>query len=183
MIGIYKITSPSGKIYIGQSKNIEKRFKAYYRKLGKNQPRLYRSFNENGLNCVYTEIDNKPRIISSETLKKLKENSSRYWLGKKFTKEHCENMSISRLGKPGKPCSDKNKKQLSEQRKGENNPMYGKKGILNKCSKKVINTETNEIYNSLNECCIINNLNPKYMSRYLNGTRNNKTIFKYLINE
>ena len=29
MIGIYKITSPSGKVYIGQSVNIEKRFKQY----------------------------------------------------------------------------------------------------------------------------------------------------------
>jgi hypothetical protein len=29
MIGIYKITSPSGKIYIGQSINIEKRFNQY----------------------------------------------------------------------------------------------------------------------------------------------------------
>jgi len=27
MIGIYKITNPEGKIYIGLSKNIEKRFK------------------------------------------------------------------------------------------------------------------------------------------------------------
>jgi group I intron endonuclease len=218
MVGIYKITSPSNKIYIGQSRNIEKRFKSYYRKLGKNQPRLYRSFkkygikqhifevleecdfdqlnirerywqetydviNENGLNCLYTEIDDKPRVINNETIKKLKENASKYWLGKKFTKEHCENMSISRKGKIGTPCSDKIKRQFSEQRKGENNPMYGKKGILNKCSKKVINTITGEIYNSLNECCIINNLNSKYMSRYLNGTRNNKTIFKYLINE
>lgn len=29
MIGIYKITSPSGKIYIGQSGNLEKRLKDY----------------------------------------------------------------------------------------------------------------------------------------------------------
>lgn len=27
--GIYKITSPSSKIYIGQSKNISKRYKTY----------------------------------------------------------------------------------------------------------------------------------------------------------
>jgi len=31
MIGIYKITSPSNKVYIGQSINIEKRFKSYKR--------------------------------------------------------------------------------------------------------------------------------------------------------
>ena len=31
MIGIYKITNPKGKIYIGQSINIENRFKVYKR--------------------------------------------------------------------------------------------------------------------------------------------------------
>ena len=59
MIGIYKITSPSGKIYIGQSKNIEKRFKAYYKKLGKNQPRLYRSFKKYGIKQHNFEIQEK----------------------------------------------------------------------------------------------------------------------------
>ena len=44
MIGIYKITSPSNKIYIGQSIDIEKRF-YYYRKLYcLKQVKLYRSF-------------------------------------------------------------------------------------------------------------------------------------------
>jgi hypothetical protein len=30
-IGIYKITNPKGKVYIGKSKDIEKRFKSYYK--------------------------------------------------------------------------------------------------------------------------------------------------------
>jgi group I intron endonuclease len=44
MIGIYKITSPSGKIYIGQSVDIEKRFSVYNGLHCKNQPILYKSF-------------------------------------------------------------------------------------------------------------------------------------------
>lgn len=49
MIGIYKITSPSGKVYIGQSVNIEKRFKAYkYLNKVKNQKRLFNSLNKYG---------------------------------------------------------------------------------------------------------------------------------------
>ena len=44
MIGIYKITSPNKKIYIGQSINIEKRFKWYLRLYGPNiQPKIYKS--------------------------------------------------------------------------------------------------------------------------------------------
>jgi len=30
MVGIYKITNPNGKIYIGQSINIESRKRVYY---------------------------------------------------------------------------------------------------------------------------------------------------------
>ena len=37
MIGIYKITSPNNRVYIGQSINIEKRFIGYKRMYVKNQ--------------------------------------------------------------------------------------------------------------------------------------------------
>ena len=54
MIGIYKITSPSGKIYIGQSWNIEKRFKSY--KYKNKQSFLMRSFDKYGLENHNFEI-------------------------------------------------------------------------------------------------------------------------------
>ena len=45
MIGIYKITSPLNKVYIGQSIHIEARFKSYKNiKTCKSQPLLYNSF-------------------------------------------------------------------------------------------------------------------------------------------
>jgi group I intron endonuclease len=56
MIGIYKITSPSGKIYIGQSINIEKRFKYYKRKSCNGQTILLRSFNKYGVENHKFEI-------------------------------------------------------------------------------------------------------------------------------
>ena len=44
MIGIYKITNPKEKVYIGQSIDIEKRWKRYYYTLNcKSQTALYRS--------------------------------------------------------------------------------------------------------------------------------------------
>lgn len=48
MIGIYKITSPSNKIYIGQSVDIEKRWKRYSILDCKEQHRLYRSLKKYG---------------------------------------------------------------------------------------------------------------------------------------
>jgi len=43
MIGIYKITNPKGKIYIGSSTNIENRFKYYQKLKAKTQTKLFNS--------------------------------------------------------------------------------------------------------------------------------------------
>lgn len=55
-IGIYKITSPSGKVYIGQSIDIDKRFRYYERLHCKNQLLLFNSFKKYGLNEHKFEI-------------------------------------------------------------------------------------------------------------------------------
>jgi len=48
IIGIYKITNPKGKIYVGQSTDVENRFK-YYKKLQcKGQQKLYNSLKKYG---------------------------------------------------------------------------------------------------------------------------------------
>ena len=49
MIGIYKITNPKGRVYIGQSINIERRFKEYKNNLAKGQLLLNRSFLKYGI--------------------------------------------------------------------------------------------------------------------------------------
>jgi len=57
MTGIYKITSPTGKVYIGQSINIEKRFEHYkYVNSIKGQPKLYYSFKKYGYKNHIFEI-------------------------------------------------------------------------------------------------------------------------------
>lgn len=49
--------------------------------------------------------------------------------------------------------------------------------------RKVINTSTNIIYNTLKEVSILFNIKPSTLSHYLNNTRTNKTTFKYLNND
>jgi group I intron endonuclease len=75
MVGIYKITNPNNKVYIGQSINIEKRFKQYKRYACKSQPKLYNSFNEYGVNnhlfeiikkCEIEELNNKERFYQEK---------------------------------------------------------------------------------------------------------------------
>jgi group I intron endonuclease len=65
-IGIYLISSPSGKIYIGKSININQRFYRYKKLHCKSQIKLYRSFLKHGienhnftvlLNCNKNDLD------------------------------------------------------------------------------------------------------------------------------
>lgn len=48
MIGVYKITNPLGQVYIGASKNIEKRLNAYKYNYCKTQKRIYNSILQYG---------------------------------------------------------------------------------------------------------------------------------------
>jgi len=71
MIGIYKITSPSKRVYIGQSINIEKRFMSYNGLRCKKQTILYNSFLKYGVEkhnfeilceCEASELNDKERF-------------------------------------------------------------------------------------------------------------------------
>ena len=72
MIGIYKITSPSNKIYIGQSLNIEKRFYDYKKLFNcKGQHYLYRSFLKYGIeNHTFEVIHELPLDVEQKILDK-----------------------------------------------------------------------------------------------------------------
>jgi group I intron endonuclease len=70
--GIYKITSPSNKIYIGQSVDILKRLNKYKKLNCKSQSKLYRSFLKYGFQSHSFEIIEKCDIYSLN-------NKERYW--------------------------------------------------------------------------------------------------------
>jgi group I intron endonuclease len=58
MIGIYKITSPSGKIYIGQSTNIPKRIQSYRYSSTSKQIKIYRSIKKYGIeNHIFDVVE------------------------------------------------------------------------------------------------------------------------------
>lgn len=67
--GIYKIESPTGKIYIGQSKDILRRWR-HYRSLGcKMQPYLYNSFLKHGtINHKFDILHELPFDVSQKVL-------------------------------------------------------------------------------------------------------------------
>lgn len=116
MVGIYKITSPSNRIYIGQSVNIEKRFISYKRMYVKNQKqtKLYRSFLKYGFENHSFEVVEECEIINLN-------ESERYW------QEYfdCLNIGLNCVltkttNKSGK-VSKETLKKMSEVSKGNKN--------------------------------------------------------------
>lgn len=120
--GIYKITSPSNKIYIGQAINIYKRWKFYKGLRCKNQRKLYYSFLKYGTEthtfeilevCLPIELNEREiyyikffdTFLSKHGLNlrsggeksvmtpEFKEKASKWQRGRTLTKEHCENIS------------------------------------------------------------------------------------------
>lgn len=68
---IYKITSPSGKVYIGQTVNFNKRMGVYNGGHCKQQPKMHRSFLKHGINNHTVEI--LERCENSDVLNILEE--------------------------------------------------------------------------------------------------------------
>jgi group I intron endonuclease len=56
MKGIYKITSPSDRVYIGQSIDIERRFRHYKRMICKEQIKIYNSLLKYGVDAHIFEV-------------------------------------------------------------------------------------------------------------------------------
>ena len=184
MTGIYKITNPKGRIYIGQSVNLNKR-KSHYKNLEcVKQIRIYnsllkygwenhkfeivtlcyeeqlnefeRDFQEaydvikTGLNCFLTKTTDKSGKWSEEVKEKMRKSS----IGKNHTEETKQKLSLI----------------VTEYFKTNPHPN----------AKKVINTETGEIHPSCAFVARILKINQGWLSSMLNGTRKNKTIYKYL---
>ena len=211
MIGIYKITSPKNKIYIGQSINIEKRFKNYLNQNCKYQRNLYNSLNkygyenhifeileecnveelnnkeryyqelynavENGLNSKYVKSTDKSGYVSEDTKKRLSISRTGKYCGS-------ENHMFGKYGEDhpvyGRKHTDIAKENISSKQLGELNHMFGKGYHLNPNSKKVIDTVTNIIYNSVKEAAEQLNIRYPYLRSMISNNCKNKTNLIYL---
>jgi len=122
LCGIYKITSPNGKVYIGQSKCIRKRWRSYQNNINntKKQRKLYNSFKKYGIDNHIFEII---AICKKEELNNLERYYQELYdcvdngLNLLMTESDYEKRKLS------KETSEKKKRLMT----GENNPMYGKK--------------------------------------------------------
>lgn len=110
--GIYKITSPSGRVYIGQSVNINKRFYTYRKLECKRQPKLYNSLKKYGYDSHLFEVIEECDINNLNI-------RERYW--QEFYNVISERgLNLQLVDCVGKKQmhSDETKKKISEKSKG-----------------------------------------------------------------
>lgn len=122
MVGIYKITSPTGKVYIGQSISIETRASKYRNAKCKSQTKLYNSILKHGWeNHLFEIIHVLPKDTSRDTLDAYEQVYINAYkdCGVLF-------LNIREGGYTGR-LNAQSKVKMSEARKGEKNVMYGKK--------------------------------------------------------
>ena len=228
MIGIYKITSPSGKIYIGQSVNIEKRINNYRNKNCKKQIKIYNSLikygfenhkfeilceceinslneleryyqdlynviSKNGLNLSLTKSNDRSGYRSEETRKKI----GLWHKGKKMSEEAKKKISSRNISietrkkmsesKKGIKLTEKHKNKISISNKGNIIPNNVReinrermKGNT-RFNKKVINIETNEIFESAKTLAKTLNVDYSNFCKKITGYIKNNTPYRYLI--
>lgn len=164
MIGIYKITNPKGRVYIGQSTDVERRLFVDYRYIYrfKSQVRLYNSLMKYGYSahifevveeCKVEELNNRERywqdfnnVVDSGLncrLQAAEDKSGR------MSEETREKMSLAKKGKKstrvGYTHSEETKKKISENVKGKAGIRKGFKHseeVKKKMSEKIVTEET-----------------------------------------
>jgi group I intron endonuclease len=193
MIGIYKITSPSNKIYIGQSTDIEKRFSQYLKLNCKFQKRLFNSFTKYGVEnhkfeiltlCYEEQLSIFERdfqeaydVIGKNGLNCILTNTSS--LKKILSEETRIKMSNSRIGFK---FSDESKLKMSIAKKGRKRTEKELKSYElyhSSKSKPIICTKTNKEWYSLRKCAKEHGISKSILSNYLNGKNPNKTTLIY----
>jgi group I intron endonuclease len=203
MKGIYKISSPTNKIYIGQSINIERRFKEYKKLYCMPQRKLYFSLKKYGIEKHIFEIleeCTEDMLLKRET----------YW--KNFYKVlEIPSLCCRIDGKGGKNSKETNKlisqgntgisrnkgrKQTDEEKKLRSKIRYGYKplpqhlenmrsSMMGKNVTPILCINDNKSYSSIREAAKILNLNERSIQNHLSGltkSLKNKLQFKYITN-
>jgi len=156
MIGIYKITNPSGKVYIGQAVDIKRRWREHRSKASWYLCKLYNSFKSYGVQKhtfeiieerLWEELNHKERYYQ-EKYNTVERGLNHYYqqtddLPLKHSKETVRKMSEVRKGQTkseehrrkisesmkGKKKSVEHKRKMAEAKRGKIGPWKGKKDL------------------------------------------------------
>ena len=106
---------------------------------------------------------------TAETKKKMSLSNPKHMLGKKHKPESLEKMRIAKIGKT---TSDETKAKMSLAHKGK--PKLSR-------ARKVIDTKTNKIYESIKSAAILNSINVSTLNAIFQGRLKNNTSLILLI--
>lgn len=128
MIGIYKITNPNNKVYIGQSVNTEKRFTDYKYISSTKQYKIRKSIEKYGLNNHIFEI-------VEECKKELLNERERYYQELFDCLNNGLNCRVTKTNDKSGYLSEETKIKISEKRKGIKSSFKNNKQRLINISK------------------------------------------------
>ena len=166
--GIYKITSPSGRIYIGQAKNLRKRLNSYKGLHCKGQTKLYNSLKKYGW-------ENHQFDIIEYCLEEELNCSERFWQDEfDVMSQNGLNCILQECGENRGVYSEIVRKNMSI-----SNHYRGTRGKV-KNSIKVIDIITGIEYSSIREAAFMLGVHHKGLSDKLKGTVDNTSNLIYL---
>lgn len=127
MVGIYKITSPSLRIYIGQSVNIENRLAIYKGMFCKKQAKLYASF------LKYGFINHRFEVIE-ECLESELNDREEYYIKLFDSCDYLKGLNLQSGGR-SKRQSEETKRKISKAHIGRKRPGLAIRNIQNRGKK------------------------------------------------
>lgn len=135
---VYLLTSPSGKQYVGQTWEFEKRMHAYEHKASASQRVLYNAIVKYGwenftVTIIKRDIQTQDAMDATEDafilmLDTLAPNGYNLRRGGSRGKHHADSIEKMRASSIGQKCSLETRKKMSEAHSGEKNAMFGKRG-------------------------------------------------------
>jgi len=189
--GVYKITSPSGRVYIGQSKNIDRRIKEYKKMSNCNgQPKLYLSFLKHGSeNHSYEVLELCDLDIINERERYWQEyfNCIKEGLNCCYVKTNEKKMVVSDEARKKMSVAGKGKKQSkehvlkrTESKKGYRHSEETKRKIANKHNKLMLNLSNGIFYENTIEAAHSLSMKPTTLQAMMCGRNRNKTSLIYV---
>jgi len=207
MIGIYKITNPKGRIYVGQSINIEKRFNTYRLEFGKGQSKLYNSFLKYGFQshkleviaeCLISELNDLERYYQ-ELFNCLEHGLNCVYVKSnnrsgKVSEETRVKMVNAQIGNKkwlGKKHKEETKIKMSELMNGRKRPSYigiaistrkkGKPtGMISPSTRLVLDVVNGIFHESLKEASKSSTIKYNTLKSHLSVYKVNRTNFIYV---